>query len=267
MQEPNNMPQPEQKPAEPAPTQQETELREELERERGKHKLLKAAAVVLLCLFVLVAGAAIYVYHRITSSLIPPSDTIPGLARPASSPYRAEGEPQPFAAPGVNTSTSMPASTLGLFSGSLQSGPAEALQRAATPENADKLAKAFSKYKERPIVKAFLADLAKDPEVAKAMADGQAGNPLAMVAMAQKSDAARRVMAKYAARPEFLKLMMEMASDPELKSVMPAMTGGMPSVQAPQAQPAKSGGDPVAPDEGDIKFDPSAISGTPQPGK
>ncbi|HAU89948.1 MAG TPA: hypothetical protein DCW72_06900 [Elusimicrobia bacterium] len=162
----------------------------------------------------------------------------------------------------------MPQSSLGLFSGGLpgaQGGLPGAQGGLPDMAASQEAAQALFKYSDRPIVKEFIADLKKNPEMAAALAASKDGNPFAVLSTLRNAKGMDKLVMRYAARPEFLKLMMEVANDPELKPLMGGM--GLPA-GAPQARNVPVGPGPAvrsvsepAGEEEDIKFDSSAISG------
>lgn len=260
----NNAPLPEEKKADTAPA--DGDLRAELARVRNKNKALKIVAAILLSMFLVIAGGGYYIYRKVSTAIAPFQDAFQGFA-PVAAGYQPENRALPLVQ-GVYSSTSMPASSLGLFEGGLPGG---SQAEAPDPEQAERLLKALNKYADRPIVKEFLADLKKNPEVAAAFSSPKGVNPVAFMAAMQniRGKGMEKVMMKYAARPEFLKLMMEFMNDPELKPLlrnMPSTPGipGMPQgtvVSVPtgrppaEAQPSDEDGD------GEMTFDPSVISG------
>ncbi len=264
MTENTNAPKPEEnKPAAPS---HEDELRAELERERGKGRLMKIAAAVLLGLFLIVAGVAIFVYRRVAAPIVAAQSALQGLARPQSANYGGDGEPQPFAAPGPQGQAGMPASSLGLFAGSLAEGQASPQDLPKVdPEKADRMMKVFAKYAQEPVAKELLEELRADPAIAKAMAAGDGGNPLQMVMLAQRSGSAQKIVAKYATRPDFLKLMMRLMKEPELRDLMKDMPGGMPQAPQPGTVPTQASQPQQPQEEGDMTFDASVISGQQPP--
>lgn len=234
-------------------------LREELAKVRKSNRVLVTVAVVLGTIFVLAAGAAYVVYmkvsaakeniERVFSSFPPPP---PGYQPEAA---RLPGQ-------GVAFSTSMPQSSLGLFTGGLPGGQQGLPDMAASQE----AVKAMFKYADRPIVQEFLADLKKNPDMAAAFAASKGNNPFEVISKAQNAKGMDKLVARYATRPEFLKLMMEVMNDPEMQPLMNGVSPGMGLPPgAPQVRNVPVNAAPAArPEEGeeeDLKFDPSAISG------
>lgn len=98
-----------------------------------------------------------------------------------------------------------------------------------------RLADAAGRYSGRPVMKEFLEELRRDPEVAAALAKGGDGGPRQLLEAAKKSAGARRLLLKYSLRPDFLKTLAEMKADPELKA---AASAPQP---VPGAAPAAAG--------------------------
>ncbi|MDP2865446.1 MAG: hypothetical protein Q8O90_04305 [Elusimicrobiota bacterium] len=259
----NNAPLPEEKKAEPA--QAEGDLRAELARIRNKNRTLKIVAAILFSMFLIIAAGGYYIYRKVSTAIAPFQDAFQGFA-PVAAGYQPENRTLPLAQ-GVYSSTSMPASTLGLFSGGLPGGSP---QEAFDPEQGERLLKAMNKYADRPIVKEFLADLKKNPEIAAAFSSPKGVNPAAFMAAMQnvRGKGMEKMMMKYAARPEFLKLMMEFMNDPELKPLLRSMPSGagipgMPqgAVSVPSGPPPAESRPSVEEGDGEMTFDPAVISG------
>ena len=262
----NNVPVPPPPPPPQPPAGED--LQSELHRARSRNKALKVTLILLATLLVLLGIAAYTVYSKLMRTKEAVEEAFASFPQQAM--FRAEGNAQlPLPGPSVFTSTGMPASSLGLFSGGVPGAQAEAAQ-----EQAEQILTAMNKYADRPIVKEFMADLKKNPDMAKAMADGQGGNPVAMVKGIQSARGMDKIIAKYAMRPEFMKLMMEVLNDPEMAAVTSGIPAGMRpniggavpvrSVPGPgpavQETPADQDGD------GEMTLDTSAISG-PAPAK
>lgn len=252
----------------PAPGQEPPEagLREELARVRSRSNLLTIVAVVLGTLFVLLAGAGYMVYLKINQAKENIEEVFNAFPAPAPG-YQPGGAGQ--FSQGVRSSTGMPASSLGLFSGGLPGeGQGGFPGLAITQEQAEQVKDAMLKYADRPIVKEFIADLKKNPDMAEAFAATKDGNPLAVVSKIQNARGMEKVAMKYAARPEFLKLMMEVMNDPGMAPVLKGLPPGMglgarpaapapvPSIPAPASRPER--------EEGEMRLDTTAISGPPK---
>jgi hypothetical protein len=261
---PSAQPQPPAPP--PPPAQQPENLEAELARTRSRNKALKITLALLLTLLVLLGVAGYMVYRRIMDTKEAVEEAFQAFPQQAMFQQAQQAAAASAQRPGVYYSTSMPSSSLGLFSGGLPS----AEQTAVAQEKAAAAMKLMNKYADRPIVKEIMADLRKDPDMAKALSDGQGGNPISMVLGMQNSKSVQAILSKYAMRPEFLQLMMEISRDPEVSSLTRGMPGGMiPSMPAMPAgaQPVATGAQdgPGEPDEPQFEegttLDPSAVSG------
>lgn len=260
----NNAPVPGENKA--APAQADGDLRAELARVRNKNKTLKIVAALFFSMFLVIAAGGYYIYRKVSTVIAPFQDAFQGFA-PVTAGYQPENRTLPMGQ-GVYSSTSMPPSSLGLFSGGLPSGHEE---QAFDPEQGERLLKAMNKYADRPIVKEFLADLKKNPEITAAFSSPKGVNPAAFMAAMQnvRGKGMEKLMMKYAARPEFLKLMMEFMNDPELKPLlrnMPSGAGipGMPQGAALSVPSGPQPADSRPSDEdgdGEMTFDPAVISG------
>ncbi len=261
----NNAPVPPPPPPQPPAGE---DLQSELHRARSRNKALKITLLLLATLLVLLGVAGYMVYRRLMQTKEAVEEAFAGF--PQQTLFRAEGNAQlPLPGASVFTSTGMPASSLGLFAGGVPGAQAEAAQ-----EQAEKILTAMNKYADRPIVKEFIADLKKNPDMAKAMADGQGGNPVAMVRGVQNARGMEKIIAKYAMRPEFMKLMMEVMSDPEMAAVTnsipsgirPNIGGAVPVQSVPGPGPAVRETPADQDGDGEMTLDTSAISG-PAPAK
>jgi len=259
----NNAPLPEEKKADTAPA--EGDLRAELARVRNKNKTLKIVAAILFSMFLVIAGGGYYIYRKVSTAIAPFQDAFQGFA-PVAAGYQPENRTLPMPQ-GVYSSTSMPASTLGLFSGGLPGGSAAP---GYTADDAEQVYKALNKYADRPIVKEFLADLKKNPDMAAALNTSKGGNPLEVIARIQGARGMNKLVMKYATRPEFMKLMMEVMKDPAMRPVMKNMPGGMgipagmpqdTAVSVPTGRPQASSQPSDEDGDGEMTFDPSVISG------
>lgn len=249
----------------PPAQQPDGDLKAELEKARSSNKALKAAAAGLALLFLILAGVAFFAYRRISMTKALFEEAVQGGQRQESSPESRAIPPglNPFAA----FSSSAPVSGLGLFAGSLPEGGSEGGAGALTPEDTAKVAAVMDKYTQRPVWKELMADLKKDPETARALDVGKGGNPMAMMSTLQKSGNLNKIMMKYATRPDFLKLMMELSTDRDLKPMLKKVpAGSLPGPGAlpePAPQAADGGDERAAGDEdGPLMLDPAAISGT-----
>lgn len=255
---------------------EETSLREELARVRSRGRAFKIAAAIFGLLFMLLVIGGYIVYRKVSQAkamleavsqgFMPIGAGIP-TGQKLSEGGEADADEQAL-------STSGPAaqqlSGLGLLSmpGAGSAPQVGGLSEADMKQRADAGVKLMKKYAERPIIKQFLAELQDDPDFARAKKEIGTENPMALIGAMRKSKTAKAVMMKYAQKPEFMKALMDMSRDPELKQFS---GGGAVSVPAmPQldraAQPAEGGEE--AGDEPGLSFDASAISGTAaQPAK
>ena len=255
----------------PAPEQPEPGLREELAKARSRNKLLVTVSVVLGTVFVLLAGVGYIVYTKISAAkenFEAVFNAMPAFPPPGAGYQPEVGGQAPY---GQASSTSMPSSSLGLFSGGLP-GAAPGMGT-VNQEQAQRAAAALQKYANRPIVKEFMEDLKKNPGTAKALELTDSGNPLAVFAAVQNAPGMDKLAMKYATRPEFLSLMMEAMNDPEMQPLLKGMHGmGMPGMPAQQEArpvstlpPPSSVGGGGYPSGGTMTLDPSAISGPAKP--
>ena len=259
----NNAPLPEEKKADTAPA--EGDLRAELARVRNKNKTLKIVAAILFSMFLVIAGGGYYIYRKVSTAIAPFQDAFQGFA-PVAAGYQPENRTLPVGQ-GVSGSTSMPVSTLGLFSDGL---PGDTPAGGLKAEDGEQILRAMNKYADRPIVKAFLADLKRNPDMAEAFQASKGGNPLQLIAKIQGAKGTNAVIMKYATRPEFMKLMMEVMNDPDMRPLMKNMPrgAGMPSglpqgaaVSIPASQPPSESQPSDEDGDGEMTFDPSVISG------
>ncbi|MCM2268358.1 MAG: hypothetical protein NDI60_11375 [Elusimicrobiales bacterium] len=230
-------------------------------------KLVKIAAAVLAVLFVLLAGTAFYIYRRVEQTKAALEEAFRASPPPFPGLPSQPGTP-PGNGFGLATANSQQSSGLNLISGSLPGGAP-----AFSAEQGERVHNALMKYENRPIVKEFMADLKKNPDMARALEQSKnVNNPLAVLSTIQNAKGMEKLMAKYVYRPEFLSLMMEVMKDPDIKPLMGNMAGALPGglpggampAQPPAAEPAQSlpsvsGGEEDAP----VMLDPSAISGSP----
>jgi hypothetical protein len=242
-----------------SPVGQEAVLRSELERARSGNKMLKIAAIVLSALFLLVAGAAFYIYNRITQTRAALEEAFQNPPSPFPG-YLPESGTLPSSGSVEFSSIPMPASSLGLFPGSIPgSSPAP-----FNAEEAGKVYDAFAKYADRPVVKEIMADLKKNPDIARAFMESKGNDPFKMMASVRGAKGLDKIAAKYALRPDFLKLLMDVMKEPAIKPLMNGLPGGLPLPGAviqrvPQGRPAdesSGGGVPMT-------LDAEAVSGTP----
>lgn len=253
----------------PSAEEREASVRAELARARRRSKVLTAVAAVLGTIMVIAAGVGYVIYSRISSAketfeeafrALPPMPENPGQDRL----MYGSGGPQ---------SSTEGTSGLAL----LQTGAAlpAGFKSPFTPEEAAQAEAAVAKYIERPVMKKFMEEMQKDPQIAKAIADTKAGgNPLALIAAAQTAPGMQVKMMKFAMDPQFLAVMMEMYKDPALQKVMKASGANVPAMpgaigaqpQSATSRPAQREEEEGDGGEGEMTFDPSAISGQRQEG-
>ncbi len=252
--------------------QPEGDLREELARVRNKNKTLKAVSAAFLVLFIIVSAVGFFIYRKITATKAAFEEAFQGFTPPPPVGYHPETRPLPMEQ-GVYSSTDMPASSLGLITGGL---PGEGAAANFDPAQGQKVISVMNKYADRPIVKEFIADLKKDPAMAAAFAASKGTNPLAVLASAQNVKGLDKLMLKYSTRPEFMKLMMELMNDPDLKAFTKGLPAGRlppgmppagpaPSPAPSRLQPRASQAPAPVPDAesgGEMVLDTSVISGT-----
>ena len=252
----------------PPASGQGPDLEAELKRARAGNKALKIAAAVLALLFLVLAGVAFFAYRRISQARALFEEAIQEGQRSGTA-VLPENNAIPAA---LNSffagSSSAQVSGLGLFSGTMPGGGAESVAANMTTEDADKVAAVMEKYTQRPIWKELMADLKKDPEMARALDKGKGGNPMAMIGAFQNSKNVTGILMKYAAKPEFLKLMMELSNDRDLKPMLKKLPPGMvPGMEGSAEPPSPRVRDIPVEDQaegrggGPLVLDPAAISG------
>jgi len=244
-----------------------SELRRELEDIRGCHRLLKIVTVAFALVFLVAAVFAVLLYRKISAAK-----------------QTFEAIQQVFPAPGlvkIGRENNSGVSSTGLFFSSPASSSLAVFtnEEAAVPwgkkasgsVDGEKIYKALFKYADRPIVKEFIAELKKDPSFREALANTGGDNPVKVIADVRNIKGMDKIVAKFAFRPDFMKLMMEVMSDPELKPIMHGLPqGGMPAeAQIPAGEapmPAQAlEQKPAEPDFGSgMRFDPSVINGDAQ---
>lgn len=245
---------------------QEAELRAELERARSGNKILKTAAIVLSALFLLTAGAAFYIYSKVAQTKAALEEAFQSAPPPFPS-YVPENRELPSAGPSVFGSTAIPVSSLGLVSGSIPGSPSP-----FSAAEGEKVYAAFGRYADRPVVKEFIADLKKNPDMARAFEQSKGNNPLAVIASIKNAKGMDKIVAKYAIRPDFLKLMMEVMKDPAIEPLVKGVPGGLPlpgaGIPPPprnEPRPQSVDGSPQEADDAPLTLDASVVSGTPAP--
>lgn len=238
-------------------------MRAEISKARSRSKVMTALAVSLGTILVIIAGVGYVVYTKVSAAKENFEEVFRAMPMPQGG---AEQQNRMLAGQGVYTSTSLPVSSLGMFSGGLP----QQLPANMNPEEVARVSQTVNKYLERPVMKEFIAELRTDPAIADALAKAKGGNPGALFVTLQNAKGIEKMMAKYVARPDFMKTLMDMSSDPALKGMAGGMGAGMPSapqqgqgamptvsIPQSQAQPGDADGD------GEMTLDQSAISGTP----
>ncbi|MCX5786086.1 MAG: hypothetical protein NTX59_10390 [Elusimicrobia bacterium] len=252
----------------------EAELRRELELVRGRQKLLKIGAVIVAVIFLAGAVFAFVFYRKISAA----SQAFKAMEQsfPSSGLVKTGRENNINASTsGLFLSSGSVSSSLTIFNGA--SFPEAAGGPGEMPAGATEVYKALLKYADRPIVKDFIAELKKDPSYREALANTGSNNPMKVIANIHNIKGMDKIIAKFTFRPDFMKLMMEVVADPELKPLLsgmpqlgrlPAAGAGMAIPQIPAAMPLPAGTqerNPVGPgSDTEIKFDPSAINGGAQ---
>lgn len=234
----------------------------ELQKARSGNKILKIVAVVLGVLFLVMAGSAFYIYRKIAQT----KNALEEVFNSPQSPFQQASQTgampqQGFAMFGDGSGQS---SSLGLITGSPGGQPQ------FNAAQGERVHAAMMKYAERPIVKEFIEDLKKNPDMAKAFEQAKGNNPLVVISSIRNARGMEAIVAKYAYRPEFLSLMMEVMKDPEIKPLlggMPGMGGTLPQAPAAPSAPAPTPADSPEPSLGagdaPMVLDTSVISGTP----
>lgn len=98
-------------------------------------------------------------------------------------------------------------------------------------ERDKRIAAAMAKYGNRPVVLDFMEDLKNDTCTAKIIADRQLTNMFDALSAAREAGCLDRLKLKYAFRPQFIKLMAEVMSDPDVRPLLEAGADGTsPSV-------------------------------------
>ena len=264
------------------PSAAELSLTAELERVRSRNQQLKIVTLSVSLVLAVVFVFGYMAYRKITQA----KAMLDGLTQGF----------QPMAQGGGNgtsplrvsaSSNSAEGSGLAMFSmpqpadlpagGEEEGGPAgaDAATAAGNLEKSKKLFAALNKYSDRPIMKEFLADMARNPEYIRAKAADRAGNPLTWFSSLQKSPAMKDIVLKYTRRPDFLPLMMELMKDPEVRPLIAGGASGLPSamppgaaapaVARPAAPQSAAKGDADTEGEGVMTLNSDAISGPAQP--
>jgi len=204
-------------------------------------RLFKAAAVVLVLLFLFALGGALFVFYRFSA--------MREALSPAGEIYQeAAYEEVPAALPAparmyVSTQSSETSSLTGFISIKELAQQAAILRETAAggtgnPAMLDtgKAAAAALRYADRPIVRDFIAEAKKDPEFARALARMDPNDPLALARALEDIKGLEGMMLKFAMRKDFLPFVMEVTNDPEIKP----MLGRLAPVRSLRRTPAPS---------------------------
>ena len=248
-----------------------SELLKKLDEIRGRYRLLKIVIVVFALVFVVVAVFAVLLYKKISAAkqtfeAIQQVFPAPGLVK------IGQENNSGVSSPGLFFSSGPASSSLTVFANEGVPTPAAGVGTEDSGSmDGEKTYKALFKYADRPIVKEFIAELKKDPSFNKTLANANGDNPMKVIADVRNIKGLDKLVAKFAFRPDFMKLMMEVMSDPELKPMMHGLPqGGMPAMaQIPAGEaplPAQAlEQKPAEPDSGSgMRFDPSVINGGAQ---
>ena len=263
----------------PEQASQEAELRAELARAQASGRMFRSATVALSVIFAMILVVAFMGYRKVMQAKALVEGISQGFQQFGAKTEYGETIPEPLRAVSASNPIPTSASGLGLLSMPDSEAPEAPGVDAAAEENKEKILKVLNKYAGRPLVKEFLAELAKDPDYSKSK---KTGNTFGMIAGMRKSPRVKALIASYSRRPEFLKLMMEVMQDPEMMPLMKGMPGGaaamagaMPSAPSrapaaqrysqPQDSPEPENSDPDG--DGELTFDASAISGAAKPSK
>ncbi|MBU2573318.1 MAG: hypothetical protein KKH28_04495 [Elusimicrobia bacterium] len=252
------------------------DLAKELERIRGRHKLLKIVTVLLSAVFIIILLAAAFIYHKLAGlreMFAEAQDTYSQSASPRQ--YASMPKPAGGSFGGITYSTQNPGSSLGMITGL---GPAPGEIPGLPGVDPQKMMQLGLKYANRPIVKDFIAELNKDPEFKKAF-DTKTGNPMAMLSALQNKKSMQKLVMKFALRPDFMPFMKEVMSDPQLKPLLSKLPvgdmgpaarmftnmSGRQAVPAPRTAPSVTAPDRQDADgTDDVKLDPSVMGGAQQ---
>ena len=99
------------------------------------------------------------------------------------------------------------------------SGPAAAAPMPKA-ERDRRLAAAVAKYGERLVVREFIDDLKHEPCTAKVIADEKITDLVGTMSAARRAGCLGRLKLKYALRPQFIRLIEEVMSDPDLRPLL-----------------------------------------------
>ncbi|MBI4657184.1 MAG: hypothetical protein HY746_10655 [Elusimicrobia bacterium] len=185
------------------------------ESESRKIFLLKLIAVIFGAIFVLLCVIVFMMYRNIREMKTGFDDSYETTAA-----WNEIQNAMPEIAK-INFSTHAPGSSLTTFKDSgLMAGPG--IEKIDT----DKVYKSIAKYSDRPVVREFMEDLKADPDFKKVLDARDSGDPQKIFANVGKVKNLNKILAKYIYRPDFIKLMMEVYSDPELQPMLQKFGAG-----------------------------------------
>ena len=90
-------------------------------------------------------------------------------------------------------------------------------------EREKKIAAAIAKYGDRLVVREFIDDLKNDPCTSKAIAEKKPADLAGTLSAARRAGCLDRLKLKYAFRPQFIKLMAEVMSDPDFRPLLQSL--------------------------------------------
>jgi|GEM_PF-4861438 len=178
--------------------------------------LIKVSVFLLVCL-ISVGG---YIIYRLYTQVSMMREAMTQIMEPVEPAVQKRSKFQPlFSSSGQQITSSnrilIKKSTSFVYPvGSLRGGDIiESVQRV----DSQKLSSAMKKYANRPIVQEIINDLKKDPNFKKAFAKGSASNPMEVLKVIKSMNGMKKIASKYALRPEFMKLILEVMQDPEMR--------------------------------------------------
>ncbi|MFA6549292.1 MAG: hypothetical protein WCT39_05135, partial [Candidatus Margulisiibacteriota bacterium] len=199
-------------------------MEQELARMRSRNKVLKAATIVLTTLFLLVGGAVVFIYHKVSGirdMLLPPTETF-------QDPAFAMGEERP--APGeqhmVFSTQPAAGSALTVFTNAGEFSQEQTDDKMVSDAAGAKAANALMKYADRQIVKDFIAAAKEDPAFAAALKKSDPANPLSVFSSIQNVKSVQNLAMRFVLRKDFLPLLMEVTNDPDVKPLLGKMPMG-----------------------------------------
>ena len=233
---PQSPPQETQEVAPPPP--QENNGGSQKKKSSKKSIAIKISLALLAIVFVLAGYAGVQMYEKMkeVKKVFDYIDEMSNYAAPTDLPIPKRGRVSSgrlnkrasrlFGSPG----TVSHGNNSGMPTFSMDTESAKTFIENARKIDGEKIMKAMNKYAERSIVKEFMNDLRKDPSFQKALAGKDSHNPLEVMANINKIKNMKGLVGKYAMRPDFMKLMMDVMQDPEMRPLFKMMPGGMPSL-------------------------------------